>query len=294
MIGGPVTAVPTMVMFWTIFKKRVFALYLFVCLAGTILISYAFQFLVFVPGADTGNPLLKGVGSMSGGRSAVIEKTNPHVRIVMDPGGKSIIATYDNDLDGQGGVVFDADRGRFLDSPADRYDNRRYAVNVAEWLEQNNTSSAREHILVYDAARGTGAPAAALNGNLLAELQQKGYKVDLADRVNTPKLSRGLLDRYSQVWLFFGSSGEGETLTPGELDAISGVVDNGKSLLLVAGSPPSGTDGLAVTNRLASHYGVHFIGQAENPGEIRATVVSHLFYRASEVLGMILKQMHKA
>jgi hypothetical protein len=81
-------------------------------------------------------------------------------------------------------------------------------------------------------------------------------------------------------------------LTAGELDAISGGVDNGKSLLLVA--PQTGTGGLAVTNRLASRYGVHFTGQAENPGEIRATVVSHLFYRASEVLGLILKQMHKA
>src|SRR5512133_245606 len=74
MIGGPVTAVPTMVMFWTFFKKRVFALYMFVCLSGTLLISYTFQVLLFTPGVDLGHALLKGVGNLGGGPAAVIQK----------------------------------------------------------------------------------------------------------------------------------------------------------------------------------------------------------------------------
>ena len=102
MIGGPVTAMPTMVLFWTVFKKRVFFLYLFICLAGTILIAYAFQFLVFVPYVDTGSPLLRGVRSLSGGTASIIEKQNKNVRIVMDPDGKSMIATADERSRGPG------------------------------------------------------------------------------------------------------------------------------------------------------------------------------------------------
>ena len=41
----------------------------------------------------------------------------------MDPGNKSMIATYRNDLEGQGAVVFDAGFGRFLNDSADKYDN---------------------------------------------------------------------------------------------------------------------------------------------------------------------------
>jgi len=105
MIGGPVTAMPTMVMFWTIFRKKVFFLYMFICIAGTLIISYAFQFLVFAPGVDMGNSLLEEVRSLSGGSSSVITKQHKDVRIVMDPDGNSMIATYSNALEGQGGVV---------------------------------------------------------------------------------------------------------------------------------------------------------------------------------------------
>ncbi len=43
LIGGPVTAVPTMIMLWSIFKKKVFFLYMFICIAGTIMLAYSFQ-----------------------------------------------------------------------------------------------------------------------------------------------------------------------------------------------------------------------------------------------------------
>ncbi|HYQ47914.1 MAG TPA: permease, partial [Thermodesulfovibrionales bacterium] len=137
MIGGPVTAMPTMVMFWTIFKKKVFFLYMFICIVGTLLVSYAFQFLLFVPNVDTGNPLLKEVRTLSGGSSAVLHKQNKDVRIVMDPENKGMIATYNNALEGQGGIVFDTGLDRFLGAPADRNDDRTYMQNIAEWLGQN-------------------------------------------------------------------------------------------------------------------------------------------------------------
>jgi len=46
LIGGPVTAVPVMAVFLSFFKKRVFFLYLGVCLVGTVALAYAYQYLV--------------------------------------------------------------------------------------------------------------------------------------------------------------------------------------------------------------------------------------------------------
>jgi hypothetical protein len=148
LIGGPVTAMPTMIMFWTIFKKRVFFLYMFVCLAGTIMIAYSFQYFLLNPYVDTGNPVLRGVRSISGGNSAVIMKAHndKHVRIVMDPGGKGIIATYNNSVDGHGGIVFDSGGDRFMEGLADKHDNRKYLENIAAWLEENNVSGSRRNI----------------------------------------------------------------------------------------------------------------------------------------------------
>ncbi len=45
LIGAPVTAIPVMAVFLTFFKKRVFFLYLGVCLVGTIALAYAWQFI---------------------------------------------------------------------------------------------------------------------------------------------------------------------------------------------------------------------------------------------------------
>lgn len=43
LIGGPVTAIPVMWMFITLFKPKVFALYVTVCITGTLICAYAFQ-----------------------------------------------------------------------------------------------------------------------------------------------------------------------------------------------------------------------------------------------------------
>jgi uncharacterized membrane protein YraQ (UPF0718 family) len=43
LIGGPVTAIPVMAVFLTMFKKRVFFYYLFICVSGTMIVSLVYQ-----------------------------------------------------------------------------------------------------------------------------------------------------------------------------------------------------------------------------------------------------------
>lgn len=45
LVGGPVTALPVMAVFLSLFKPRVFLLYLFICLSGTLLVATAYQLL---------------------------------------------------------------------------------------------------------------------------------------------------------------------------------------------------------------------------------------------------------
>jgi uncharacterized membrane protein YraQ (UPF0718 family) len=294
MIGGPVTAMPTMVMFWTIFRKRVFFLYMFVCIVGTILIAYTFQLLVFVPYSDMGNPLLRNVSSVSGGSSSIINKLDKHVRIVMDPGGKGIIATYNNDLERQGGIVFDSGFERFLNDSADKYDNRQYINNIATWLEENNNSSVKRSILIYDTFYKSGLDKNTFSKNVLVLLKKKGFKVIITNRHETPEVSERLLGGYSQFWIFFEESDSGRYFSDAELETISRFTGDGKSMLIVSGKPRDGTTDLSAANQLSSRYGVIFSGFVENKEELPATTASYFFNRMSETLGRILKFVHKA
>jgi len=294
MIGGPVTAVPTMVMFWTFFKKRVFALYMFVCLSGTILIAYTFQLLVFVPGVDLGNPLLKGVSSLSGGVSSIIEKHGPNVRMVMDPGGKGVIATYANDEDNAGPIVFDASHDRFASASAERCDNRSYIQNIAEWLDQNSNSPAKKSILVYDLSEGRVAGASALLGEtLLTRLGDKGFKVRLAGRKDTPRITEQLLAESGQLWLFFGPQGTGG-LSEAELKLIADNNTRGAASLIVPCGAQSGENGALEANRLTERYGVRFRGIVENRRELHVSTTSNALNRTAEWLGSFLKIVRKA
>jgi len=293
LIGGPVTAIPTMVMFWTIFRKRVFFLYLFVCLVGTIIIAYAFQLLVFVPNVDTGNPLLSDVKSVSGGSSSIINKQNKQVRIVMDPGEKSVIATYTNDMEGQGNIVFDAGFGRFLNGSADKYDNRKYIKNIAEWLEQQSESSEKKSILIYDTFFKAGVGKASLSRSSFASLEEKGFRVTITDRQETPELSDRLLGKYSQLWIFFGESSSGPYLSVAELETVSRFIGNGKGMLIVAGKQRDADADLSAANQLSSRYGVVFSGFTENKEEVPASTAAYFLHRASGTLERILKFVHK-
>ncbi len=294
LIGGPVTAMPTMVLFWTMFKKKVFFLYMFICIVGTIMIAYAFQFLVFVPYVDTGNPLLQGVKSLSGGNSSVIKKQSNDVCIVMDPGGKCIIATYTNELEGQGGIVFDSGFDRFLNSTADKYGNRKYIQNIAAWLEENNQSSAQGSILIYEAFSQSGLGKDSFSRDSVHDLVQKGFHVRITDRRETPAISESVLKEHSQLWLFLGASNSGQYFADGELESISRFTASGRSMLVVAGTDGENVPDMTMANQLSSRYGVRFSGAVQNRKELPATTWSYFLQRASIVLGEILKFVHKA
>jgi len=284
MIGGPVTAMPTLVMFWTIFRKKVFVLYLAICIVGTLIITYSIQAIFFVPGIDTGNALLKGVGSLSGGSSTIIRKHGEHVRIVMDPAGKPLVATYNNLIGTEGGVVFDAGASRFLPENLNSADNSRYVENIADWLEQSSSAASKGSILAYDLSGGRSS--LALNDLLpKSALNERSFKV--TNRRETPVISAQLLKKQSQVWLCFG---EDKPLSPTELKDLADFSQSGGSLLIVAGNG-SNTEEI---NRLASKFGVSFYGSSATGDKIPVAVASPMFYRVAEMIGRLLKLTHKA
>ncbi len=289
MIGGPVTAVPTMVMFWTFFKKRVFLLYMFLCLTGTLLIAYTFQLLVFVPGVDLGNPLLKGVSSLSGGTTADIRKTGPQVRMVMDQEGSGGIATYSNEAESRGGIVFDAAAGRFASSAAGRYDNQRYMLNVAEWLEQQS-GTAKKNILIYTLTENAGLSSALVGSKVKEALEQKGYRVRLATRNDIPLLSESLLEDYGQLWLFFAEKSLGEA----ELRLLAENNAKGRGTMIVPVASSAGKNSLDAANRLSTSFGVRFAGISESSQKLHVSVFANLLERAAELIGKVLKMVNKA
>jgi uncharacterized membrane protein YraQ (UPF0718 family) len=294
MIGGPVTAVPTMILFWTIFKKRVFALYMFVCLAGTILIASAFQWLVFVPGVDTGNQLFKSVSSLAGGRSSVILKEGKNVRIALDPAGRNIIATYSDDLASKGGVVFDAGFNRFDAASKGVEDDRRYVANIAAWLEQSSSSPSGKNILIYTVAGDGKKDVAPFTGGVADVLRTAQYTVTFSDRSRTPLLSDKQLAGVGQLWLFFPESGDIGQLTENEMKLVSSFNDRGNGMLVSLGNRQVAVREDAMVNQLASRYGVQFSDSADSGHRISIGIASQLFASASEMLGRFLKIVHKA
>lgn len=294
MIGGPVTAVPTMVLFWTFFKKRVFVLYMLICFTGTLLIAYTFQFLLFVPGVDLGNPLMKAVNSLSGGASCVIRKNGPNVRMVMDPSGKGIIATYSNDLEGQGGIVFDASPLRFSSALADSFDNRTYILNIAGWLEQNSTSPVQKQILIYSLADNAAEKESSPLGDAaLSDLAKEGFTVKVVRRLDAPRVTEQMLTECGQLWLFFDPHSK-SGLSTGELQLLANHNAKNRGTLVVAADSQPGGAGEQPENRLSSRYGVQFSGVVENSRELHVSVASNLLNRASELLGTVLKIVKKA
>ncbi len=286
LIGGPVTAIPTMTMLWAMFKKRVFFLYMFICLTGTILLSYSFQYLVFAPNVDMDNPLLRDVTSISGGSSAILTKADKNVQIVMDPGGHAMIATYENDLDGKGGIVFDAGMERFLPVSVDRYDNQKYIQNVAEWLEEHNSSLAERNILIYNAGVRQ-----ADDGKRL-KFSVPGFQLEVRTRQDTPELTGQLLENYSQLWIFAGNSGADCCLTDAELEVLSGFAADGRSMLIAAGSRHAeAPEDVTTVNHISSRFGVTFSGHVENGEELQVSTVSYFFSRISQVLDGIYRFM---
>ena len=290
LIGGPVTAMPTMIMFWAVFKKRVFALYMFICVVGTIIIAYSFQALIFTPYVDTGNALLRGVGSVSGGRAAIIDKgpEAEHVKIVMDPQQKSLLATYYNPNAGIGGVVFDAGGAKFMEDEAGKFDNEKYIRNAAAWIEDQSFSmSSSRKILVYILSNEPGKPHNSFSSKVLDSLMKKDdFSVSVTSRRETPEISEDLLLQYSQIWIFSGmDKSSGTFLSDNEVEIITQINQFGSGLLIGIGQQGDSAEGLADINRLAKEFGVTFSGSVENSDELRVSKFVDTFRIVPEIMG---------
>lgn len=286
LIGGPVTAVPTMTMLWAIFRKRLFFLYLFICVVGTITLAYSFQYFVFVPHVDTGNPLLEGVEALSAGSASVIVKTNRHVRVVMNPHGKNLMATYLNYLAGKGPAVFDAGGQRFLQKSFLRFDNARYLRNIAEWLEENGTFPQRKKILIYDLSTGAGPDRQDLNGRSLDLLRQEtGFQITRTDRAKTPQVTDRLLDAYSQIWILAGEASHDAKFSEPELQAIKKYSDEGGGLLIAAGPRQGRATAVTAANQVSAPFGVAFKGETTLNTKLQVSTSTYLIGRAAEALG---------
>ncbi|MBI5442016.1 MAG: permease [Deltaproteobacteria bacterium] len=293
MIGGPVTAMPTMVLFWTIFKKRVFSLYLAVCVVGSILIAFAFQALVFVPGVDTGNSLLARVGSLSGGPASVLRKGRHEVRIALEPQAGSLLATYENSVEGHGGVVFDAGLGRLLGAGRGSYDDRGYIGNVAAWLAENTGAAEPRRILVYDTSREAELHREAL-GLLSNDLRRQGFEVAVTDRAETPEVSDRLLAEQGQLWIVFGGGDPKRPLGNDERERIWRFVEDGRGMMIVSGPAPEGAHAPPAPTPPPPPNGVAFSGGVEHAPRLQVTRWPTLFEGSSAWLGRALKLVNKA
>ena len=288
LIGGPVTAMPTMIMFWAVFKKRIFVLYMFICLAGTIALAYSFQYMIFTPYVDTGNALLKGVGSISGGKVATINKdpAAEHVKIVMDPQRKRLVATYYNADARYGGVVFDAGGAKFMEDGAGKFDNEKYIRNVAAWIEDQSFSFSIRNILVYIQSNEPAKPHNSFSQKVLDSLMEKDdFSVSVTNRKDTPEISEDLLLQYSQVWIFSGMDKSADTLlSDNELEIITQYNQSGSGLLIGVGQQGDSAEGLDDINRLAKEFGLTFSGSVENSDELQVSKFVDIFSVVPEIL----------
>ncbi|MFC1827885.1 permease [Thermodesulfobacteriota bacterium] len=295
LIGGPVTAMPTMIMFWAVFKKRVFTLYMFICLVGTIALAYSFQYMIFTPYVDTGNALLRGVGSISGGKVAIINKdpAAEHVTIVMDPQRKRLVATYYNADARYGGVVFDAGGAKFMEDGAGKFDNEKYIRNVAAWIEDQSFSFSNRNILVYIQSNDPGKPHNFFSQKVLDSLREKDdFSVSVTNRKDTPEISEDLLLQYSQVWIFSGMDKSADTLlSDNELEIITQYNQSGSGLLIGVGQQGASAEGLDDINRLAKEFGITFSGSVVNSDELQVSKFVGIFSVVPEFLGKYYKMI---
>ncbi len=211
----------------------------------------------------------------------------------MNPGGNNMIATYENDAEGRGGIVFDSGFHRLLNDSFGKYDNSKYITNIAEWLEGHNNSLNDNNILIYNTVRESGLDNSKLNRNAPMVINQRGeFTVSLTDRKETPEITETLLENYSQLWIFFGESGKDCCFSDTELEVISGFADDGSSMLIVAGNDKNGMKrDWTGANSMSSRFGVSFSGYIENGDEIQISTSAYFFNRISEILGKVYRFM---
>jgi len=293
MIGGPVTAIPTMILFWTMFKKRFFFLYIFVCLVGTVLIATAFQQLVFVPGVDTGNQLFQGVSRLAGGRSLVVNKETSQVRIALDQAGKAVVATYSNDVSGHGAVVFDGSFARFTHAGERGYDNEKYLANIATMLEQGADLPQKGAVFMYLVDDATGEVPVFIS-QVASILRQARFTVTVARRKDLPVLNAKDFAGHGQIWLFMANDGPKAAFLPEEVALLTSMVTDGRGMLLAVAPPSAGADAPVAANQVAAGFGARFTGMVTQAEVIPVAVGANFFSRAAVVLGKVLKLVHKA
>jgi hypothetical protein len=190
-------------------------------------------------------------------------------------------------------VVVDAGFDRFLNTSASGLDNGKYIQNIAQWLEENNSSSEKS-ILIYNTYRKSGLDNKALGSDLVALLESRGFKVRITDRQESQDISDRLTGSYSQLWVFFGDAESREVFSPAEMEAISKFSRDGKSMLIVSGIYDDGSSSLSAANQLTSKYGVVCSGSADHKNELTASTASYFLNRASGIIGKVLKLVHKA
>lgn len=278
LIGGPVTAIPAMILLWSMFKKKVFFLYMAISIFGTLFFAYTIGNLMFVPYVDTNSPVLANVSTLSGGTSAVIAKSGHLVRIALAPQNKPIIATYEDSENGNG-IVFDAGWRRFLDGQGLSAGNRQYLQNVAHWLRETSTSPDNNRIFVYNTCSNYTTEDQGFQKSLPSILKgEEEFEVDIFTRSNLPLLTKPMLEDYGQVWILCGQLDE-SSFSPEELQDIYACYEEGHSLFIVTGPqeiiPQRGTGTASPANQVAKHFGVQFISSTKFEEQIPISVWNH-------------------
>jgi uncharacterized membrane protein YraQ (UPF0718 family) len=284
LIGGPVTALPAMTLLWAMFKKRVFVLYLFISIFGTLLFAYSFRAFVFVPNVDSNNPILLAVSSLPAGKASVMKKEgeySEYVHIAANPNGNNLMATYE-DLEGGSGIVFDAGLERFSNGNADVPDNRQYLLNIARYLDETSMGSAQKSILIYNTFAKSGLSNDQFDRNAPVVLAENSYNVKITDRAQNPTISPELLSEYNQLWILSGES-DSSTFSKEEITTILDYRDEGNSLLITAG-PNEGPqrDLTRDATQIASNFGVKFYGMVDHGREFPVSILGTFFSRLGE------------
>ncbi len=226
---------------------------------------------------------------MSGGRAAIIDKgpAAEHVKIVMDPQEKSLLATYYDGNAGRGGVVFDAGGAKFMEDGAGKFDNEKYIRNVAKWIEDQSSSLSSQNILVYILSNEPAKPHNSFSQKVLDSLMEKDdFSVTVTNRKDTPEISEDLLLQYSQIWIFSGMDKSSDTLlSDNEVEIITEINQFGRGLLIGVGQQGDSAEGPVDINNLAKEFGVTFSGSVENSDELRVSKFVDTLSKVPEIMG---------
>ncbi|MEW6381827.1 MAG: permease [bacterium] len=284
LIGGPVTAIPAMTLLWSMFRKRVFVLYMGISILGTIFFAYTFGNLLFINHVDTNSPILAKVSALAGGESAIISKSGEAVRVAVDPDRKPIIAWYE-DMEGGSGIVFDASWNRFRNGSLHMKGNQQYIRNIARWLKQTAIHPDNNRILIYNTYVDRGLTNDSFREGLEAILTEEGeFQVTFAARKDLPNLDRSALEGYGQLWILSGQA-DSRPFSSQEIEDIYAFRDDGYSLLVVAGPHDGSTgDWTTAANQVAEHYGVRFGEAVKFQREIPISITAHFGDRISQGL----------